>query len=461
MGNDEENNQMDPAVADYIKQKFLSGVPSSTADANPVTPVDTSTPEGEAAYADQQGTDAGDTGSGDTSAAKATDSAPAATYDAAGYQKLASDSKADLAAARERAANSNTIANIGQSLATMFKGSHQLDPSVYNNLRAGNNQALAQATQDRQELLKNYLMGNTLTRQATADQRAAQQFDWAKQNQDFTNTQHTRQLAQQQDFDNPNSEASQALRGMIGKIAPEIAKDPNFPNASYTQLSQVYPHLISAYEAAQGRIESAKMRGAIDADRRQRQGELDQERRDKEARAELTGAQNKLNGETKDMYKSAAAADDLDAKIDEARVNPAQNSMLPVAIARAAIQGGRINQQEIAKAGGSQAILDKAAQVAKNLAEGTLTDDNAKWMKSMASLAKKGAMTQIQDAEERHVGQYMQAHPDMDFEDAYSDLTGGKTYNRQVTKTDPDGTVHTATVKNLKELQEARSKGFK
>lgn len=344
---DDDTQQVDPTVAAYIKQKYLAGVPSTApqggdfAGTGP-TP-DKVTPD--AAVATE----------------KADDSDDEPDYSAKGYQDLADTSKADIQSARAKAANSNSTANFGQALATMFKGSHNLDASPYNNIREGNAQALGQATQDRQEMLKNYLMGNTLNRQATTDQRAAQTFAQQQKQFDVTNADNT-----------PGSPKALALAANLRKMFPNYPiSDDDAKNLSANDIQSKY-------------MQPMELKAKVDAANAQKQMGLEmmKSRLDNQHQIDLQHQNNKFGqdfgtAQNKHLTTATGIQQSLDT-LDQA-TKPYQggvaSQVLPAEIAKQAI--GRVTQQELSNFSGDPGVVARLQALWQKGAEGTMTVQNA------------------------------------------------------------------------------------
>lgn len=151
----------------------------------------------------------------------------------------------------------------------------------------------------------------------------------------------------------------------------------------------------------------------------------DQEKRDAESKKSLERAQGAMNHDTAELRKQVDAADSVDGEIDEALKNPVAASGLPIRMARLASGGGRINEVEINKLGGSQAVTDRLDQIVTTMTSGTLSKENYRYMKDVAAAIKVGAKKSLANRQKMHAQQFAQRSGG-NVDEAYADLTGGE-----------------------------------
>jgi hypothetical protein len=105
--------------------------------------------------------------------------------------------------------------------------------------------------------------------------------------------------------------------------------------------------------------------------------------------------------------------------------NPIEANMAPVFMARAAVGGGRLNQQEIQAAGGSKAIQDRINQAIAQATSGKLSPENQQFMLQMLDKADEADRANLASTVDRYAQR--RAHnkgTDTDIE--YENLTGSK-----------------------------------
>lgn len=120
---------------------------------------------------------------------------------------------------------------------------------------------------------------------------------------------------------------------------------------------------------------------------------------------------------------AAAAADTAMDQVHLAVSNPVANSSVPITLARMLTGTSRINVQEIQRLGGSQAISDRANQIATNMKEGVLTPDNASWMEDVVNTLKAAHTKNIEDRSVELASQYRQVSGE-DLPTAFNKITG-------------------------------------
>lgn len=117
-------------------------------------------------------------------------------------------------------------------------------------------------------------------------------------------------------------------------------------------------------------------------------------------------------------------AENLQNVIDSATTNPAAANAVGVYAARYASGGSRINRQEIeALGGGSKAIMDRLGQIYDTASKGTLSAENANFMKKFVDLTSKTAASAKADIEDKYTNAYARAKG-IDPEDAAQVLLG-------------------------------------
>lgn len=136
--------------------------------------------------------------------------------------------------------------------------------------------------------------------------------------------------------------------------------------------------------------------------------------------------------------QALAAADTANDQIHLAVSNPVAYSSVPITLARMMTGTSRINQQEIQRLGGSQAIMDRANQIGKQMASGTVTQDNAQWMEGLVQTLHNSHQTNIENRTAELASQYRQLSGD-DLPTAWQKVTGQQIPDRFTKK--PSETV--------------------
>lgn len=187
------------------------------------------------------------------------------------------------------------------------------------------------------------------------------------------------------------------------------------------QISQAFPRFMAGIHdpvaARQMLTEITRASG--------RQGEAQSRAGNKEADT-LTKYQNMLNKDKNYQTINGVLQQTESSKelINSATDNPVANNLLPINLVRAVLgNSSRVNIQELKSAKGSQALTDRAAQIGKQMAQGTLTDDNKKWMLDLVGKLEKGANQSKLIIEKNYSKQFSQ-RTGLPIDESYEKLTG-------------------------------------
>lgn len=110
--------------------------------------------------------------------------------------------------------------------------------------------------------------------------------------------------------------------------------------------------------------------------------------------------------EVKAARGTISATMNADSLIDEALGNPVASAALPTQLARLAGQVGVLTDRDVDVYGTPGSIANKLEQIAKNMAEGTLTEQNAKFMRDLSNTMKQNAENIITGEADRFSSQY-------------------------------------------------------
>jgi hypothetical protein len=211
-----------------------------------------------------------------------------------------------------------------------------------------------------------------------------------------------------------------------GKVTPDMAE----------QLIPGSSKWINSFQQQNGRLPTiAETKDGLDSVVEKLTANKDKEKASAE-KQRLTALQKAQTGYTSNIKTEQAALESANTAEDQVHLaisNPVANSSVPITLARMMTGSSRINVNEIQRLGGSQAISDRAQQFAKQLADGTITPENAAWMEDMVSTLKKSHQQNIEDLGVAHASQYrrLSGQP---LEDAYLDVVGNKIPDRYLQK---------------------------
>lgn len=214
------------------------------------------------------------------------------------------------------------------------------------------------------------------------------------------------------------SPISQQYRDAVQKMTGKVVS-PNTSASDLDKLSPLYEKMWQAQENSKNRLAQAQMMQGI------RQGNLDYTR---------TAAQQKaLNGDK--VYQAAqtgnTAADELDAALDQIKMNPANAKVLsqsiPVIGARMLTHGQRINQMELQQLTGDPSFSGAIQRITARAATGTMSDNDYNQFKQLVQVYKQSAASTMQQQEMQHANQFSQLNGN-DVGQNYTKLTG-KQYN--------------------------------
>ena len=214
----------------------------------------------------------------------------------------------------------------------------------------------------------------------------------------------------------------QVDQSMEGVVSPEMAEQM-IPGASkwVSQFQQTNGRLPSINEVQTGLNSVVEKLSAINAKSTGNTNKTAQQSQNQLFQFQKQYDGDKVIGQEKTALAAANTAED---QVHLAVSNPVAYSSVPVTLARMMTGTSRINQMEIQRLGGSQAILDKANQVATQLGSGTITQDNASWMEDLVNTIKNSHQTNIENRTAEIASQYRQLSGD-DLPTAYKKLTGG------------------------------------
>lgn len=134
-------------------------------------------------------------------------------------------------------------------------------------------------------------------------------------------------------------------------------------------------------------------------------------------------AQDDFNTATKDIVKEQNEVNTAQQQLDLALKNPIAYNTLPIKMARMMVGSSRINVNELNAMGGSKAVLDKAAQIGKQMASGTMTQDNYSYMKQLIGVLGNANDQAYQSFADLHTKQLGQLNG-RDYNTNYRTLTG-------------------------------------
>lgn len=229
--------------------------------------------------------------------------------------------------------------------------------------------------------------------------------------------QHMMKAQAEQEASDPNSPLAKQLRQVYGPIF----KKAGLPTNSLDTMSAAD---IKAY--AQNPLEFIEKEKVLESNK-QLQLEVLKSRMATEQNNKNVGhlqtAQTGFNHDATKANQAMQAADDALANIQLAKSNPVAYSGTAIQMARAMAGGQRINKQELDRMGGSQAVMDRLGQVAKEMQSGTLSDKNAQFFTEVAQSMKKAAMDDVHGIAKRHAQQYSQLSGEP-LETAYQKISG-------------------------------------
>lgn len=236
--------------------------------------------------------------------------------------------------------------------------------------------------------------------------------------------------------DNPSSDESKQYQNLLGRF---LGKDPTqFAQMSASQIKDQIPAIekLAGMETQKslkelGLATLASSRDNAQADRALREKELgakitatQKEKSDKDAAN--WGAQFNSDKDVVAIKGAKRAAEDNDKVIDQSLTNPMANNSLPILMARSFAGTSRINQQELKILGGSKAVTDRLGQIAKEMTQGTLTQNNYNYMKDLNNVMKNSYDRNLNDSAMQYTKRMTKIHGG-DLASNYSLITGNDT----------------------------------
>lgn len=218
-------------------------------------------------------------------------------------------SNEDIEEATKNTSRNKTIANIGQAIEGMgrarsvARGAKGVDGSFYESLKADQDKKLAD-----QRALKKDKVENVLTEDSllwTDKERSQKEKGWKAEN----------------DFNNPQSNSSKAIREQYKRMFPDIAKADGFDTLSANDIKNGLSDPIKLRESIDARKEEARQRAADRAAMAQgRKLDKEDERawKEEQKEKEVTEKKKTLLNEVEDRRTNIhSALDELDKKIEE------------------------------------------------------------------------------------------------------------------------------------------------
>jgi hypothetical protein len=117
------------------------------------------------------------------------------------------------------------------------------------------------------------------------------------------------------------------------------------------------------------------------------------------------------------------SAEEAKKQIDLALQNPNAKNAIPIIMTKLINGGQRINKTEIEAMGGSKAVIDRAKQAVIDAKDGTLSSENASWMKEMADRVGSSATSSL-DAIHKDYANKATANSGLDMPTAYKKISG-------------------------------------
>ncbi len=209
----------------------------------------------------------------------------------------------------------------------------------------------------------------------------------------------------------------QALQGALMKGQQGLSQD---------ELGFLKDKLTAQYHA-----DDIKQRGIDNAMKREDQAiardTLKQGKMDRFDQTQLTGYQNKLNSDKTfaDATSHLKEVGQTRALLDDALTNPVAANAVKLSMARLYVPS-RLNETEIASFGGSKAIGDTLAQIAKQAESGTITQENHDFLARLVDAQETHSKAAQQRQLNYHASQY--AHNSSHTLDESKQLLGGDLY---------------------------------
>lgn len=110
--------------------------------------------------------------------------------------------------------------------------------------------------------------------------------------------------------------------------------------------------------------------------------------------------------EIKSARGTITATKNAEALIDRALENPMAAGALPTQLARLAGQVGVLTDRDVAVFGDAGSIANRLKQIASNMATGTLTQENADFMRDLAKTMRQNSENIISEEADRYSNQY-------------------------------------------------------
>lgn len=140
--------------------------------------------------------------------------------------------------------------------------------------------------------------------------------------------------------------------------------------------------------------------------------------------------------------------------------------------ARASGEVGALSDTDRAAYGGSRAIISRLEQAMKEAVEGTLTEDNKKFMLQLSDSFEQAGIRDIQTSLKKYAKQTVKRMPNMTEQEAAelirpdialeSEKPTSSQFPRKLSRINPStGKKESATVSNQSDLEEAMSEGFR
>lgn len=221
-------------------------------------------------------------------------------------------------------------------------------------------------------------------------------------------------LQDQMDKSDPTSPISQQYRQLAGQLSGRPVGD----NVSAEDLEKLSPLYEKMWQASQNALNRQAMFG-------NKQDQMD-EKLQGQAQSELLKNKNYVDAQGREQKANA-----LQDKIAQAYTNPVENAALPIELARAVVNS-RINEQEIKAFGGSQAIMNKAQQLAGQMSSGKhLTPDDLNNMSQMVNILQTSAQNDQNQLKLQHAKNYSQ-RSGKSLSDSYATISGGDQFPEDV-----------------------------
>lgn len=212
-------------------------------------------------------------------------------------------------------------------------------------------------------------------------------------------------LAKKQELEDPSSSQSQAFQNTLKKLYPDTFSDDDLKNISAEDMDLVFKPL-----ALKEQIEARKQQA--EANLQMRQAMLQNHQNVAQENNVVKAYQAAQNDDVVKKAKGQLSqADELLAATNDATSNPASANALSVLASRYLTGGQRINQQEMQAMGsGAKDISDRLQQIFTTGREGTLTPENAAFMKQFIAVTRQSAQNAYQDALKDRADSYSKAY---------------------------------------------------